>query len=174
MAAENVPNLRDQHVSLLMQLASREPSSSYVVIDTQDNRLFLRSQQHDTLRDANCATGAGRKFEGKKAKHRWQFATPTGRFSILRKERDPIWKKPEWAFIESQETVPIFAEDRRRFHRGVLGEYALHFLEGYMIHGTLYERNLGKNITHGCVRLAAEDLAHLYEQVDLGTSIFIY
>ena len=173
-ASESLEDLRRRQTDLLHQLSEREPNAPYLVIDTHDNRLMLRSRGHEIMRKAVCATGAARKFEGTKARHRWDFATPRGRFSILRKERDPIWTKPEWAFVESDEPVPVFAEDRRRFQRGVLGEYALYFARDYMIHGTLYETNLGSNITHGCVRVGSEDLTYLFENVELGTRVFIY
>ena len=181
LAAKDTPEpvagvqvLRQQQAELLIQLQMREPATPYVVIDTQDNRLMLRSRAHRQLREAACATGAGRRFEGPKRRHRWQFATPKGRFRVLRKERDPMWIKPEWAFVESNQKIPVFAEDRRRFQRGVLGEYALYFAREYMIHGTLYEMNLGKSITHGCVRVGAEDLTYLYEHVALGYPVYIY
>ena len=60
-------------------------------------------------------------------KQRWVFDTPKGRFSGLRKVEDPLWTKPEWVFVEAGEEIPIFAEDVRRFQRGVLGKYALYF-----------------------------------------------
>lgn len=173
-APESLEDLRKRQAVLLHQLSEREPETPYLVVDTHDNRLMLRSPGHEIMRSAVCATGAARKFEGAKARYRWNFATPSGRFSILRKERDPIWIKPEWAFVEADESVPVFAEDRRRFQRGVLGEYALYFARDYMIHGTLYEANLGRNITHGCVRVGAEDLSYLFENVELGTQVFIY
>ena len=173
-APESLEDLRRRQAALLDQLSDREPEAPYLVVDTHDNRLLLRSRGHEIMRSAVCATGAARKFEGTKARHRWNFATPRGRFSILRKERDPIWIKPEWAFVESDESVPVFPEDRRRFQRGVLGEYALYFARDYMIHGTLFESNLGRNITHGCVRVGSEDLTYLFENVELGTQVFIY
>ena len=158
---------------LLAAVRTQEHSGLYIVIDTQTNRLQLRRGK-DVVREAVCATGSGRILKGKKRWHQWQFYTPKGRFSILRKEEDPLWIRPVWDFIENGEEIPIFAEDRRRFQRGVLGEYALYFASDYMIHGTLFEVNLGKSITHGCVRLGAEDLRYLYEQVDVGCPVYIY
>ena len=70
--------------------------------------------------------------------------------------------------------MPIFAEDRRRFQRGVLGRYALYFLPDYMIHGTLYEINLGKSVTHGCVRVGDEDLSYLFERVQTGWPVYVF
>ncbi|MEE2657285.1 MAG: L,D-transpeptidase [Candidatus Latescibacterota bacterium] len=164
-----------EHRSLLAQLQAHKPRTPYLVISTVDNRVLLRDPTHRIDRDAVAATGAPRRFESPDAwKPAWNFATPKGRFEVLRKVVDPIWVKPEWAFLESGEEVPVFAEDPRRIHRGVLGEYALYFLKDYMIHGTLYEVNLGKSITHGCVRVSSADLRYLYERVRLGWPVYVY
>jgi L,D-transpeptidase YbiS len=56
----------------------------------------------------------------------------------------------------------------------VLGEHALYFGNGFMIHGTLYERLLGRSVTHGCIRLGREDLSSIYDASPVGTQIFIY
>jgi len=40
-----------------------------------------------------------------------------------------------------------------RREEGMLGAYALHFGDGYMIHGTPFKMLLGNNVTHGCVRM---------------------
>ena len=176
VAADGRASALDQKAErqrLLAAVRTQEHSGLYIVIDTQTNRLQLRRGK-DVVREAVCATGSGRILKGKKRWYQWQFYTPKGRFSILRKEEDPLWIRPVWDFIENGEEIPIFAEDRRRFQRGVLGEYALYFASDYMIHGTLFEVNLGKSITHGCVRLGAEDLRYLYEQVDVGCPVYIY
>jgi L,D-transpeptidase YbiS len=43
-----------------------------------------------------------------------------------------------------------------------------------MIHGTLYERLLGRSVTHGCIRLGKEDLRKVFGAVPIGTPIYIY
>ncbi len=158
---------------LLRAIEVRDPATPYIVINTQDNLLLLR-EGSQVLRQAVCATGSGRKLEGDKRWHRWTFDTPKGRFAVRRKVVDPLWIRPTWDFIENGEEIPVFAEDRRRFQYGVLGEYALYFLKDFMIHGTLFEVNLGKNITHGCVRVGSEDLQYLYEKVQVNWPVFIY
>ncbi len=173
--SDDLRALKSERDQLLERLKRAEQETPYIVIDTRDNELILRDADHRTLRNAVCATGAARKLEGPKTwKHKWEFSTPTGRFSLLRKVADPIWTKPEWFFVEASEEIPIFAEDPRRFQRGVLGEYALYFAKDYMIHGTLYEINLGKSITHGCVRVSSSDLTYLYREVDVGWPVYIY
>jgi L,D-transpeptidase YbiS len=172
--ASEVASLQQEHRRLL-QAVKPVADKPYIVINTQDNRLLLRDPVA-VWKEAVCATGNGRKLEGEgtKSYYKWKFDTPKGRFSILRKVEDPLWIKPVWHFIESEEEIPIFAEDPRRFQRGVLGTFALYFLKDFMIHGTLYEINLGKSITHGCVRVGAEDLHYLYDTVEKGWSVYIY
>ena len=172
--ASDLVALQREHAQLLEELTQRLATSPYLVIDTYDNQVVLRDGDHRIVRQVVCATGSGRKLEGAKPKYNWRFNTPKGRFSVVRKVADPIWIKPEWHFVETGEEVPVFAEDKRRFERGVLGEYALYFLKDYMIHGTIYEVNLGKNITHGCIRVGRDDLRYLYETVEMGWPVYIY
>lgn len=159
---------------LLRSIREHSPTTPYIVINTQENLVLLKDGDR-VLRSAVCSSGSGRKLKGpKRWKHNWVFNTPKGRFAILRKVQDPLWIKPEWVFVEAGEEIPIFAEDRRRFQRGVLGRFALYFARDYMIHGALYEVNLGKSITHGCVRVGEEDLRYLYDTVEKGWPVYIY
>lgn len=56
----------------------------------------------------------------------------------------------------------------------MLGEYAMGFGKGYFIHGTLYDRFLGRNVTHGCIRLNDEDLRTVHKLSDIGTPVMIF
>ena len=165
--------LRLEHERLLRAVDVLTLHGPYVVIDTHDHRLSVRTRDA-VRRVALCATGSGRRLEGRKAWYRWTFDTPRGCFAIIRKVEDPLWIRPTWDFIEAEEEIPVFAEDARRFQRGVLGESALYFLKDFMIHGTLYEINLGKAITHGCVRVGSADLRYLYDTVQVGWPVYIY
>lgn len=85
---------------------------------------------------------------------------------------NPTWIKPDWAFIEEGLGIPQNVADRAE--QGVLGNYALGFGKGYFIHGTLYTRLLGKNVTHGCIRLNDSDLKGVYALARVGTPIMIF
>jgi L,D-transpeptidase YbiS len=85
-----------------------------------------------------------------------------------------MWRKPDWAFIEEGEPVPGRKDAVERFEDGVLGEYALAFGDGFLIHGTLYSRLLGKSVTHGCVRLGSGDLKAVFDATDLHSKILIF
>ena len=163
-----------EYAELMTRLRETDPPTPYLVVNTRENRLLLKNGER-VLRNAVCSTGSGRRLEGpKRWKHKWHFETPRGSFSVLRKVENPIWTKPEWAFLEAGEEIPIFAEDKRRFEFGALGSYALYFAKEYMIHGTIYEVNLGKSITHGCVRVGESDLKFFYDTVEPGWPVFIY
>jgi L,D-transpeptidase YbiS len=43
-----------------------------------------------------------------------------------------------------------------------------------MIHGTIYKRFMGLNVTHGCVRLGDEDLEMVYNTMGVGSKVYIY
>ena len=150
-------------------LADLEPRGVYLLIDTSANRLYLR-RGREILLEAVCSTGSG--YQLIQNGRSWTFQTPRGEFKIERKIESPVWRKPDWAFIESGQSLPV--REDLRLEDSVLGEYALGFGGPYFIHGTLYTRLLGEPVTHGCIRLDSNDLEKLYRLTEVGTRIFIY
>jgi hypothetical protein len=63
---------------------------------------------------------------------------------------------------------------RNRHIRGALGKYKLDLGDGYYIHGTPEEDSVGGSVSHGCIRMRADDLAALYREVRVGTPVFLY
>lgn len=57
---------------------------------------------------------------------------------------------------------------------GELGRYKLDLGEGYLLHGTPHETSIGRAETHGCIRLRDEDITWLYENIPVGTPVYIY
>ena len=153
------------------RLAAVRPSAPWIVIDTVGNRLTLRDEK-SFLHDAVCSVGTGAILEEPESQRRWVFDTPKGRHRVLTKKRNPVWHKPDWAFIEEGEPIP--SDPAKRIDRTALGRFALYFGDGYLIHGTLYERLLGRSVTHGCIRLGDEDLETVYERTPHGSSIYIF
>jgi hypothetical protein len=152
----------------LMRLS---PDRPYIVIDTYGNRLFLRTRD-SVLLDADCSTGTGSELYDSTSGRHWLFYTPHGVFKVDSKLAEPWWRKPDWAYIEENESPPT--KESERFDPKMLGAYAIGFGDGYFIHGTVYERLLGINVTHGCVRLGYADLKKLYQGVALGTPVYIF
>jgi L,D-transpeptidase YbiS len=83
-----------------------------------------------------------------------------------------VWRKPDWAFVEEGRPVP--ADPRERLEYGTLGEYALDLGDGYMIHGTLYEKLLGRSVSHGCVRLGRDALRQVYAATRVGSPVYVF
>lgn len=149
----------------------RRPRGSYIVIDRYCNKLYLRTAD-SILLEALCSTGSGGQLADTVTGRQWKFDTPPGIFTVDTKLKNPWWRKPDWAFVE--EGLPIPKDDDERFDDQMMGDYAIGFGDGYFIHGTIYERLLGISVTHGCVRLGADDLKKLYDNTRIGTPIYVY
>jgi L,D-transpeptidase YbiS len=164
--------LQTRYKSLTKQLTQLVPAQPYILVDTARNHLFIKRRDQVML-DALASTGSGTILDKPgDSNNKWVFDTPRGEFYVQSKLVNPVWVKPDWAFIEEGLTVPKSQLDR--VEPGVLGEYALGFGKGYFIHGTLYPRLLGKNVTHGCIRLNDDDLKSVYQLARVGTPIMIF
>lgn len=174
-AAHSDASPSDQHVvdSLRAELRICAGQDVYIVIDRTRNRLMVR-RADSILAVATCATGSGKILFGNKLKETWHFKTPRRVFSIRKKVLNPIWKKPTWAFVEKNERAPVLPWEFNRLDGTTLGAYGLELQDSYAIHGTLYPNLLGRNITHGCVRLNDDDLAAAFRLSRLGTKVYIH
>lgn len=153
------------------RIETGRPAGTYIVIDTGRNLLTLFEGGKAILK-AVCSTGSGRALSDPERKRLWVFDTPRGEFFIRNKYRDPVWIKPDWAFLEVGEPIPKGLAER--LAPAELGAYAMDLGDGYLIHGTLYTRALGLSITHGCVRLGDRDLETVYGKVRIGTPVYIF
>ena len=164
-------NLQEKRDDLKRRIAALAPRGTYVLIDTGVNRLFLM-RDGEVLREAICSTGSGRFLPDHPRNREWTFDTPKGEFRIQKKIVRPVWIKPDWAFIEEGEDLP--KKSSERLAPDELGNFAMDLGDGYLIHGTLYERSLGMSVTHGCVRLGAKDLDAVFHAVKVGTPVYIF
>jgi lipoprotein-anchoring transpeptidase ErfK/SrfK len=69
--------------------------------------------------------------------------------------------------------VPPHGTPQRKFDK-VLGKYRLNLGSGYGIHGTMYPDQLGRSVTHGCVRLGDGDIEKLFGMANVGDQVLIY
>jgi L,D-transpeptidase YbiS len=147
------------------------PRSNYLVINSTENEFFLYKNR-ELVRNGKCSTGSYILLK-KGDDQEWIFKTPKGMFTIKGKVTNPVWKKPDWAFVEEGLPIPSMNHSSR-YEYGVLGDYALSLGDGYMLHGTLYKRFIGLPVTHGCVRLGDEDLEIIYKSLAVGSKVIIY
>lgn len=144
----------------------------HILVDAKANKLYLK-KGFKVLLDADVSVGRGGVLKDAKTGRTWEFVTPRGEFRVIAKGENVKWKKPDWAYVETNEAPPP-PDDPSRFVEGELGAYVLNLGDGYLIHGTKNEQLLGRPASHGCVRVGADNLAQLYAQVPLGTRVFIF
>jgi len=142
----------------------------YVVISLDEHMLYLMENEQ-VIWSAVVGTGTGTRLEG--AGQKWDFSTPRGMFRIQFMEKDPIWRVPDWAFVERGEPIPHL-EDPRRREPGMLGTTAIYLEEDIAIHGTNNPELLGQPVSHGCIRMTNEAVRRLFHEVQIGTPIVIY
>lgn len=94
--------------------------------------------------------------------------TPEGLYHLQSKEVEPTWHVPEsdWAGDLAGQSIPPGPSNPLKARW--LGIY-----DGAGIHGTEETSSLGTAASHGCVRMAIPEVEELYDEVEVGTPIFI-
>jgi lipoprotein-anchoring transpeptidase ErfK/SrfK len=94
--------------------------------------------------------------------------TPEGLYAIEYKEENPTWHVPEsdWAGDLAGQTIPPGPENPIKARWMAI-------YEGAGIHGTEETAGLGSAASHGCVRMSIPDVEELYDEVEVGTPVFI-
>jgi L,D-transpeptidase ErfK/SrfK len=152
----------------LPEEAPRE--GSVITVDVSTNQLYL-FRDGELVAKSPVATGSDKVL--KKGSKVWWFRTPRGRHKVVRRIADPVWRKPDWAFIEEGRKVPA-PDSPKRFVKGKLGKYALDLGEGILIHGTDDPNSFGRKASHGCIRAPEEILATLWKEAQVGTEVVIF
>lgn len=167
----DVKKLQKEVASLKQQFQDLTPAQPYIVVNTTYNRFRLYKNRKQ-VREGFCSTGSYTLLKSHD-KRQWIFHTPKGIYKVLGKVTNPVWRRPDWSYVEEGLPIPS-ANDPSRWEAGVLGDYALSIGDGYLIHGTIYKRFLGMPVTHGCIRMNDEDLEAVYKTLDLGSKVYIY
>jgi lipoprotein-anchoring transpeptidase ErfK/SrfK len=96
--------------------------------------------------------------------------TPAGLYKISNKAVNPAWHVPnsDWAGALAGTVIPGGAPNNPLKARW-LGVY-----DGVGVHGTDARGSIGTNASHGCIRMLVEDVEKLYDEVPIGTPIFIH
>jgi lipoprotein-anchoring transpeptidase ErfK/SrfK len=169
--AKRIALLNNDIRNLERRIERLTPGNAYLVVNTTENK-FALYRNRQLIREGMCSTGSMISLQGE-GDQRWFFRTPRGDYRVQAKLENPIWRKPDWAFVEDGLPVPP-GDHHSRFERGVLGDYALTLGDGYMIHGTLYQRFIGLPVTHGCIRMLDDDLEIVFNTLPSGAKVFIY
>lgn len=141
-----------------------------ITVDAEKNMAYL-FRSGELVAKAPAATGTDKLLV--KGSQKWLFRTPRGRVPVQRKIVNPVWTKPDWAFVEAGQPIPPKDSPKRRV-AGKLGKYALDLGDGILIHGTDDPSSIGKKASHGCIRLDDRTMKLFYEHADVGTIVYIY
>lgn len=168
---QEAAELEEENRGLRQMIASLGDDEVYLVVDTESNRLFIRQGEH-ILQTIVVSTGSRELIKDENGR-KWFFESPTGVLTVLGKERNPVWIRPDWSYVEENMPIPPM-NDPDRIVRDVMGKYSLLLGNGYKIHGTTYKSLLGTAVTHGCVSMDDDDLETVYNCVAIGTKVYIY
>jgi lipoprotein-anchoring transpeptidase ErfK/SrfK len=96
--------------------------------------------------------------------------TPAGLYKIQDKAVNPAWHVPNspWAGSLAGQVIPGGAPNNPIKARW------LGVADGVGVHGTDARGSIGTNASHGCIRMLIEDVEKLYDEVPIGTPIFIH
>lgn len=118
-----------------------------ILVDKSQNILLLKNNE-EIIKTYVVSTGKNN-------------CTPVGTLKIVNKLPNPTWFKAG-AVVPPESAA------------NVLGTRWMGFdLAGYGIHGTTEPKELGKQVTQGCVRLCNADVEELYNIVPVGTEVTI-
>ena len=127
-----------------------------IVINTAERRLYLVQGNGRALR---YGIGVGRPGFSWKGTHR-----------VTAKREWPSWTPPA-AMLRRQPNLP------RHMPGGVdnpLGARALYLGSTlYRIHGSNEPHTIGQAVSSGCFRMTNDDVVHLYNQVNVGTTVIV-
>ena len=142
------------------KISSRQLAEEYPVVVTVDRGGFRLSLFKALRRVRTYPIAVGQAG----------LETPAGLYKIQNKAVDPAWHVPnsDWAGALAGTVIPGGAPNNPIKARW-LGIY-----DGVGVHGTDARGSIGSNASHGCIRMLIEDVVKLYDEVPVGTPIFIH
>ena len=95
--------------------------------------------------------------------------TPAGQYTIANKAINPAWHVPNspWAGDLAGKVIPG-DDPTNPIKARWLGVY-----DGVGIHGTSDDASIGHNASHGCIRMHIPDVEKLYDEVPVGSAVYI-
>lgn len=98
----------------------------------------------------------------------------TGTEVVSAKSEWPAWNPPEEMRIREAKKGHILPERMEGGRENPLGARAMYLgSTEYRIHGTNQPNSIGKAASSGCIRMANEDVEHLYAHVQIGATVIV-
>jgi lipoprotein-anchoring transpeptidase ErfK/SrfK len=143
---------------VMPEVTAREVASEYPTYLTLDRANFTLTLWKNLKQAKTYTVAVGQ--EG--------LETPEGLYHLQDKQVEPTWHVPEsdWAGSLAGQSIPPGPSNPLKARW--MGIY-----EGAGIHGTEETSSLGTAASHGCVRMSIPDVEELYDEVEVGTPIYI-
>ena len=140
----------------VLRPAVTEEDLGKVIVIKRESRTLLYFDGTKLERTFRVATGQS------------SYPTPVGSFEIVTMQRHPWWYPPQGsAWAAGKQPVPPGPGNP-------LGTRWMGISAPYVgIHGTPDAASIGYSASHGCVRMLIPQVEWLFEQVDVGTPVFI-
>lgn len=109
---------------------------------------------------------------GKPLKNRkYDWTTPTGKFQIVAKQKDPTWRIPASIRSEMEEAGKDVLETVPPGPTNPLGKYAIRTsLPNILIHSTSQPASIYSFASHGCIRVYPEHMEDFFHQIRVKTA----
>jgi lipoprotein-anchoring transpeptidase ErfK/SrfK len=95
--------------------------------------------------------------------------TPAGQYTIANKAINPAWHVPNSAWAGKLAGKVIPGDDPTN----PIKARWLGIFDGVGIHGTSDDASIGSNASHGCIRMHIPDVEKLYDEVPVGSAVYI-
>jgi lipoprotein-anchoring transpeptidase ErfK/SrfK len=96
-----------------------------------------------------------------------RYPTPLGKFHIVVKWRNPWWYPPASDWAKDAEPIPPGPGNPLGTRWMGISSPAVG------IHGTPDPASIGYSVSHGCIRMLIPEVEWLFNQVDIGTPVYI-
>jgi L,D-transpeptidase ErfK/SrfK len=98
------------------------------------------------------------------------WRTPTGKFTVTAKRKNPIWFVPESIQMEMAAKGKAVEETVPPGPKNPLGRFALTTsIPGVLIHETIRPASVYRFQSHGCIRVGPTHMEKLFSEVERGT-----
>jgi lipoprotein-anchoring transpeptidase ErfK/SrfK len=150
------------------------PTRNQIIISVRDQKLTVVTEDHRrvTFPISTSKFGLGDR--------RGSLATPTGELEVAQKVGDGA--APGTVFhgrVRTGEIVKVDQPGRDAIVTRILALKGLEatnkeaYSRGIYIHGTPEERNIGRPVSYGCIRMRSKDVIQLYDMVKVGARVEI-
>jgi lipoprotein-anchoring transpeptidase ErfK/SrfK len=96
-----------------------------------------------------------------------RYPTPLGAFQIVVKWRNPWWYPPQSDWAKDAQPIPPGPGNPLGTRWMGISSPAVG------IHGTPDPASIGYSVSHGCIRMLIPEVEWLFNQVDVGTPVYI-